>query len=196
MRTVEDGKEFQYVVLYDGKNEIPSDGITNALRTISYEHHEIHSGSHYFVSGVQDLANGNVLGFTWRTPNTTKWPHWTWEIGTESETAWSVYEGASAVSALANSVTPRNNNRNASDASGTTMKYELHANLAAANGKTSVAGATVLSAGISGAGKNAGRESRTNEMIMKQNTLYCLRATANAAGYVNFRMEWYEHTNL
>ena len=34
-----------------------------------------------------------------------------------------------------------------------------------------------------------------NELVMKQNTLYCLRATATAAGYINFDMEWYEHTD-
>jgi len=29
-------------------------------------------------------------------------------------------------------------------------------------------------------------------IIMKQNTIYCLRATASAAGYIDFDMQWYE----
>lgn len=171
------------------------DASTEAMIINAYEHHEIHGGSHYFVRGYQDLSINNVLGFTWVMPNTTKWIHWTWQIDTESETLWQVYEGAVISSALANAITPRNSNRNSTNTSGTTMKFELHANLAAANTKTDVTTATLLSSGISGAGKNAGRAERGNEMIMKQNTIYCLRATATAAGFINFTMEWYEHTD-
>jgi hypothetical protein len=76
------------------------------------------------------------------------------------------------------------------------MRYEVQANLEGANGDTNVSGATLIESGISGAGKNAGDAMRENELILKQNTLYCLRATATAAGYINFKMEWYEHTNV
>ena len=168
---------------------------THVLTGITYEHHEIHAGSHYFVTGYQDLAINNVLDFTWLMPNTTKWIHWSWKISTESETNWFVYEDAVATNPLANAVTPFNNNRNSANTSGTTMRYELHGNLAAANADTNVGGATLLESGISGAGKDAGDEKRNRELIMKQNTLYCLRAIASAAGYINFNMEWYEHTN-
>ena len=58
-----------------------------------------------------------------------------------------------------------------------------------------VASATLLSSGISGAGRTGGEAERDNEIIMKQNTLYVFRATANAAGYINFDMDWYEHVN-
>lgn len=171
------------------------DPSTNSLQTISYEHHEIHGGSHYFVRGVQDLTINQVLGFTFQTPNTAKWIHWTWEIDTESEAAWAIYEGVAVITPLANAVTPYNNNRNSANTSGAILKYEKHANLAAANAKTNVGGATLLSSGISGAGKDAGRASRQNELILKQNTIYCLRGTASAAGYINFDMNWYEHTD-
>jgi len=171
------------------------DASTSSIQTVTYEHHEIHSGSHYFVRGYQDLAINNVLDFTWLMPNTTTWCHWTWHIETESETNWLVYEGVTATNPLANAVTPLNSNRNSTNTSGTTMKYEKQANLAAANADTNVGAATLLSSGISGAGKTAGRAERANEMIMKQNTLYCLRAIATAAGYINFTMEWYEHAN-
>lgn len=170
------------------------DASTSSLQTVTHEHHEIHSGSHYFVRGVQDLSINNVLGFTWVMPNTTAWVHLTWSIDTESETAWYFYENAVISSALANTITLYNSNRNSANTSGTTMKYELHANLAAANTKTDVSGATLLSSGISGAGKNSGAAKRENEMILKQNTIYCMRAVATAAGFINFEMNWYEHT--
>ena len=174
-------------------DEVRIDASTNTLQTIEYEHHEIHSGSHYFVIGYQDLANGNVLDFTWQMPNTTKWIHWTWEISTESEVLWQVYENVVATNPLAVAVTPYNSNRNSGNTSGTTMKYELQANLAAANADTDVSGGTLLMSGISGAGKDAGEADRGHELELDQAILYCLRATANAAGYINFAMQWYEH---
>ena len=159
-----------------------------------YEHHEIHAGSHYFVDGYADLSINQVLDFTWLMPNTTKWIHWTWHLSCESETLYQVYEGATATNPLANTYTPVNSNRNSANTSGTTMKYEIQANLAAANGDTSVAAATLIQSGIVGSGRDGGSANRSEEIILKQNTLYCLRATANAAGYINFTMNWYEHT--
>ena len=32
------------------------------------------------------------------------------------------------------------------------------------------------------------------ELILDQNVLYCLRATASVAGFISFDMNWYEHT--
>jgi hypothetical protein len=172
------------------------DGNTTALTTIDYAHHEVHDGSHFFAIGYADLAITKVLDFTWKMPNTTRWIHWTWEIATESETLWQVYEGAVATNALSGAITPLNNDRNSTRRSGTEMKFEVQDDLTAANGDTDVTGATLIESGISGAGKNAGSAGREDELILKQNTLYCLRATATAAGYINFKMTWYEHTNL
>jgi len=176
-------------------DDVRIDGSTNALETVEYEHHEIHSGDHYFVVGHQDLTINQVLDFTWQMPDTTKWIHWTWSISTESETLWQVYEGATATNPLANAVTPYNNNRNSANTSGTTMKYEVQANLAAANADTDVSGAALIESGISGAGRDGGVADRNREIVMDQNVLYCLRATATAAGYINFSMQWYEHTD-
>jgi len=176
-------------------DEVRIDASTNSLQVVDYEHHEIHSGSHYFACGYQDLSMNNVLDFTWLMPNTTKWTHWTWEIDTESETLWQVYENVVATNPLANAITPYNSNRNSGNTSGTTMKFEVQANLAGANADTDVSGGTLLCSGISGAGKDAGAAQRQHELILKQNTLYCLRATANSAGYINFKMHLYEHTN-
>ena len=171
------------------------DEATNTLQTIDYAHHEIHGGSHYFATGVVTLPLNDVLDFTWVMPNTTKWIHWIWKLDTSSEMAWYVYEGAVITNALANTVTPVNSNRNSENVSGTVMKYEIQADLDAANADTNVTGATLLKSGISGSGRTVGGDSRDYELILKQNTIYCLRAVANVAGYIDFDMEWYEHTN-
>jgi hypothetical protein len=190
-----DGTEGNLITGIDyvsGKSGI--DAATETLQTIEYEHHEIHSGSHYFVVGYQDLAINNVLQFTWQMPDTTKWIHWIWNIITESETLWQIYEGGTITTPLTTLATPYNNNRNSANTSDTVMRYEKHTNLAAANTKVTPS-ALVLEAGISGAGKDLGASVRSSELVMKQNTLYVLRATATAAGYINFNMQWYEHTN-
>jgi len=75
------------------------------------------------------------------------------------------------------------------------MKYEVQVDLAAANADTDVSGGTLLASGISGVGKKAGFAERENELVLKQNSLYCLRAAVAAAGFINFTMEWYEHTD-
>lgn len=187
----------QQVELGDGivSGQARIDGYTEALETIDYEHHEVHGGSHYFVVSYADLSINNVLDFTWQMPNTARWTHWTWKISTESETLWQVYETAIATNPLSGAITPLNSNRNSANTSGTTMKFEVQTNLAAANADTAVGGATLIESGISGAGRDSGVEARTNELILKQNTLYCLRVTATAAGFVNFNMQWYEHTS-
>ena len=173
----------------------PTDASTAAVEIIDYPHHEIHNGSHYFVKGYQDLSINNVLQFTWQMPNTTKWIHWLWKVKTESETLIQVYEGGTITTPLSAAVTPLNNDRNSTNTSGTTMRWETHANLAAANGAVDVSAGLLMETGIIGAGRDSGSENRDHETIMKQNTLYVMRATATAAGYINFDMAWYEHTN-
>jgi len=187
--------ELRKLYLYDSGtgNEIGIDNSTGSIQTIEYEHHEIHSGSHYFVNGYEDLSGGDVLQFTWQMPDTTKWIHWTWHISTENETLWQVYEGATINNALANEITPLNSNRNSSNTSGTTMRYEVHSNTSAAD--TDVTPTTLMESGISGARRDAGNAIRSNEIVLAQNGLYVLRATANVAGYVSFGMQWYEHTD-
>lgn len=178
-----------------GYEKVRIDASTSSLQGIDYEHHEIHSGSHYFVIGYQDLSINNVLDFTWQMPDTTKWIHWAWKITTESETLWQVYENVVATNPLANAITPYNSNRNSGNTSGATMKFELQTNLAGANADTNVSASTLLAGGISGSGKDSGFTTRDHEIVLDQNILYCLRATANAAGYINFDMQWYEHTD-
>lgn len=187
----------QTTQIYDGSvGPAELDNATNTMQTIDYEHHEIHSGSHYFIDGLADLSINHVLDFTWVMPNTTKWIHWTWTLEVESETLYQVYEGAVLTNPLANTFTPLNSDRNSANTSGTVMKYEDQANLAAANTDTDVSGATLIQTGIIGTGKkSAGADNRSHEIMMKQNTIYCLRATATAAGYQNFKMQWYENTN-
>ena len=175
--------------------DVRMDASTGSIQVVDYEHHEIHSGSHYTVSSYQDLSINQVLQITLATPDTTKWTHITWEISTEKETLWQVYENVSVTSALANVVTPMNSNRNSLNTSGNTLRSAVHASTAAANTNVAVAGATLLAEGVSGAIQKSGENERSHELILKQNTTYSLRATATVAGLSSFSMQWYEHTS-
>ena len=173
------------------------DPSTHAIQTIEYEHAEVHGGSHYNVHSFVDVVGvDDVLDFTWQMPNTTKEIHWLWQIYTEKALAWYVYMDAVATNGLANTITPINSDHNhiVDKPSVTVMKYELQADLAAANADTDVTTATVIASGKLGDNKSGGAAGRGYESILKRNSLYCLRAVVSAAGYINFDMNWYEHT--
>lgn len=183
---------------YNGTNWRPIriDKSTRSIQTIEYEHHEIHAESHYFVKGFLDIPGADdVLDMTWLMPDTSKWTHWTWEIFTEKALAWYVYEDATATNGLANTMTIFNSNRNSDNTSGTVLKYEIQADLDAANADTALGEATLLKSGKLGDNRSGGEAKRTSETVLKQGSLYVLRAVASAAGYINFEMQWYEHTD-
>ena len=176
----------------DGNSGI--DSATETIQQISYEHHEIHSGSHYFIQQAVDLSINNVFDMQFTTPANTKWTHFVFSLLCESETDWYIYEGAS-ISTAGTSITPVNNDRNSDNTSGNTVAGITNTSLANANADTPVAGATLIAHGTVGAGRDGGFTDRTRELILKQNTIYCLRAVATAAGYISYNAEWYEHTN-
>lgn len=177
-------------------DEVRMDPATFGLLSTDQEHKEVHEGNHYYVTDFKDLSINNVMDFTWQMPNTTKWINWLLLVDVESETLWQLYETAVVTNPLSDAVTIHNNNRNSANTTGTTMRCQVQANLAGANADTNVTSATLLKQGKAGSGRNSGILLRSNELILKQNTLYCIRLTAVAAGYVNYDFEEYEHTHL
>ena len=170
------------------------DASTHAMEVIDYEHHEIHGGSHFFVRGWADVPINNVFDVQFTTPNTTKWSHFTFQIDVESETEWFIYENVT-ITTPGTAITPINNNRNSGTASTNTVRSIANTSVANANADTAVAGATLLANAVIGAGKTAGVVAREREIIFRQGEDYCFRALANTAGYISFRMSWYEHTD-
>jgi len=68
----------------DDIDEIRIDASTNVLSVIDYAHHEVHSGSHYYIQGFTTLGNNLGVDDTLRvklvTPNTDKWIHLLYDI--------------------------------------------------------------------------------------------------------------------
>ena len=188
-------KPYSISVLVDGEIlPLKGDNTTRALATIDYSHHEVHEGGSYFVSGVFDVSLNNVYDFQLTTPAGRKWAHLTGIIETEAGTNWWWYENVSIVTP-GTTITPRNANRNCPDDSMITAAYILNTNIANANSDTAITSAIALRSGISGSGKLSGGEARQGlELILKAGTSYSLRIEASTAGYTNFLLSWYEHT--
>ena len=49
-------------------DELRIDASTNSLQTVDYAHHEIHSGSHYYIQGYTELASSATLYVKFVTP--------------------------------------------------------------------------------------------------------------------------------
>ena len=61
-------------------DEVRMDASTNSLQVIDYAHHEVHSGSHYYVEGYTTLGVSGTLYVKLTTPDSTEWSHFIWEI--------------------------------------------------------------------------------------------------------------------
>ena len=185
------------VQIVDSAGRSPKvDSITKAQMTIDYSHHEMHSGSFYFVKGWADVDGaGTNLDFLWVVPNTAAWPHATWEIAGEAEFTLYLYEDVTTVADGA-SVAAINANRNSGNTSGvaTYSGPTLDTGALGDGGN----GGTLIWAGKIGSGKNATGDRRTsNELIGKQNAKYWFRINKEAAGthWIDYYFGWYEHTN-
>lgn len=166
------------------------DSMTNTIQVIEYEHHEIHAGSHFFVTDYQTINSGNSVDWLITAPNTTKWAHMVIFVEGTAVTTIVLYEGSDRTGSAA--LTAVNSNRNSATAATTTV----HRGVAA--GSTDGTAIWQISGGSATAQSRSGQEGRKeNEIILKQNTKYNLKVTSGTAGnIVSVHFGWYEHTNV
>lgn len=164
------------------------DDSTETLQIIEYQHHEIHSGSFYRAGFQKEIANGGTAIFAITTPDTTEEIHFRPAVDVELQAAIQFYENPTSVTG-GNSVTPRNANRNFSDASVAVVVTDP---------TIDTTGAIMLGNLVEGSGKSSGGDSSsTFEWVLKRNTTYVLVVTNEATGATNecnIRNSWYEHT--
>ena len=163
------------------------DKTTKSNSFVSYEHHEIHDGSHFnYCDYALNQASGAVIEFILVTPDTTKWTHFTFEVYASEGATIELYEGASTISG-GTTITPRNNNRNSTNTSTITLTKD----------PASIGDDGTKAAGfVAGGGRTAGVVGRDKENILKQNETYLVRITSLAVSNdISWCAEWYEHTN-
>ena len=165
------------------------DGITTAMKVITYEHHEVHSGRMY---AVHDTVACDTTTVKWQvtTPNTTRYSHLVFDLSCTGEATYLVTEGSDRTDGtalaevnrrrvgtpnVAGTIVTRTPTGGATDGA-TTLFTER-------NGITNVAGKTLASGGA--------RSSA--EWILKPNTKYVVSVTTYADVFVTCALNWYEH---
>ena len=179
------------VLANENDNPIGIDLVTRSLQTIDYAHHEIHSGSHYYYSSHHDQAKNTINNHLIITPNTTKWAHMIFAYSsTGGQVNIELSEGATYSNIGA--VDPVFNRDRNSLKANTTVVYE--------NPVIASQGTVIFSQklGVNDKKISIGGDQRgSNEIILKQNTVYLFRATElNVdATVINIEFDWYEHEN-
>ena len=171
------------------------DKVSGAAVNIDFAHHELHEGDHYAIKNVVDLSLNNVFDLRVKTPNTAKWAHLTVMLMTEVETEFYLYENVTLTTS-GTAASSYNRNRNSTNTAGIILSTVTSAATSTANTLTGLTSASALSHGYMGSGFIDGGQTDTRmEWILKQNTAYSLRIIATAAGYTDYLLDWYEHTN-
>jgi len=171
------------------------DTTSRSVYMIDLAHARAHDGEAYTIKDTTDLSGNAVRDIQITTPNTTKWLHLIVHVSVESETQFFIYENVT-INTPGTGLTPINLNRNSANTTGATWAEIDNTSVANANSDTAVAGATIISQQVVGAGKDSGETTHATEFILKQNEDYSIRFVANSAGNVNYHLEWYEHTDL
>ena len=85
---------------------------TYAVKTIDYQHHEIHRGSAYYLEGHIQLEDGpGIYRVNLTTPAGTKYGHFTWTITSNGITEITHYEGPAGAMGNGSRGTIHANNR-------------------------------------------------------------------------------------
>lgn len=172
-------------------DEVRIDASTNSLQVVDYEHHEIHSGSSFVVSDIQNVDTTTVK-YQITTPNTTKYAHMIFNVTCTGEFSLLVTEGSDRTDGTA--LVEVNRNR-----VGTPTAATVIVTLTPTGGSTD--GATAIFAerdGATGSGSktlSSGASRGNSEFILKPNTKYVVAIETFADVYVTFEPGWYEHTD-
>ena len=171
------------------------DASTNTLQTIDYVHHEIHGGGSYAIKSVADLALGTFIDIRITTPPAPLEAHFEAFLDVESETNWWLFEDVE-IDTVGAVLLPLNRNRNSLNVSTLAFDIIQNANIGAANADTDITGITnpYLSGTIGSGKKSLGKEESRGELILLPDTIYSLRWEVVSAGYINYAIEYYEHT--
>ena len=187
---------------YNISNTILGDNIFRGAQiAITPEHHEIHCGDSYEMSTIGDLGNGGVIDIIIIVPDegvidgdntgldqTIKQYHFQGTIETESESTVEFYEGVK-VSANGTLLDVFNRNRNSTNADELLMYSDA----------TVIDTGTRLAIHKIGSGRaTGGMQSRSDEFILKNDSIYLLRITNNVTtnNYYDVYLNYYVHPGV
>ena len=184
------GIEISSINYIAGKSGI--DAATESIQIIDYDHHEIHSGSHFFYENFTTLGSGATIDLCFQTPNTTKWSHLVFVLSSTLGSQVQIYED-STITWDGTDLTAANNNRN----SGTTSSWvNFQSNPTVTSIGTLLPASAQLGSATNPNNGLPGAGGRDRELILKQNSSYTIRLTSlNNSNVLTYLFEWYEHIN-
>ena len=154
--------------------------MTNQLRTIEIEHHEIHEGESFSAVYQATKDDAETLDLQITTP-ATEYLHSVLEASSTLEAEVALYEAPTTSGGTA--VTAYNRNRNSQNVAAATVAHT----------PTVSAVGTLLAATTIGTGKSVGGNLRgISEWILKPSTKYLLRITSGSNGnIITATLDWY-----
>jgi len=153
----------------------------------------MYHAEHNASGGVGTRA---IISF--KTPNTTKWAHAVFEVRSNGEAIYQLQEAASMGTGTGASFAPRNHDRNSTKTTtlkNTSLGTDGTAGYVTVGCDYSGSTLTLFSTKI-GDGREGGETRGHDEWILKQDTVYAVMVTSQAASsVVRVNMTYYEHTN-
>ena len=179
------------------------DGMTDALQTITYVHHEIHAGSSFHVQNYgADVAAGASVRISFATPAGTKRAHMVFSFASEGGSHLTIAEGATWTTGTGTVAVPVNQLREATPGASVLLEDDTDTPYWTANGvlidATAVAaGTTLRNVYIFGSNKVGGEGSHNTEIILKPDETYTISLTNDEATAKDLilHLDWYEHTD-
>ena len=171
----------------DGKSYyLDVDPQTHSLIVTTNEHHHIHEGYAWSITGTATLNAGGVFRYLFVTVNSDYLVHLRYKVSGEAEGTFEIYE-APTYSNAGTSVTPVNRNRDNPTLARTTITHTP---------TTSNQGTQIYYSSF-GAGRNSGTEAANEEWILARNKAYLIVITSDAAGNeMDWELFWYEHSKF
>lgn len=165
--------------------------------TIDVQHHEIHEGDSFSATHNATLANTGTISLSFKTPNTTKQPHFTFLGRSSGEAHICLNEGVSVTPGTGNQHPAYNRKRDSVNETDL-LEDTAGGGFVAGNiaeGATVAGGACIyeehFGAGQTRGGATAGR----NEFLLAPDTEYEVLLTSEAAANdCELILDYYEHT--
>ena len=179
------------------------DGMTDAIQTVDYAHHEIHAGSAFHVQVLDaSLASAASLRISFKTPAGTKRAHMIFAFASGGGSHLTIAEGATWTTNTGTVVAPTNQKRTSSPTASILLEDKTATPAWTANGvltgtTADAAGTTLRSIYIFGTNKVGGDGVHDSEIILMPDQTYTISLTndeATAKGAI-IHLDWYEHTD-
>jgi len=167
------------------------DDSTHAIKTIEYEHAEIHSGGHFFIENFIELDAGESVDFCFNTTDSAEWIHLVWELESTGETLFQIWEAPTLNISSGSAVVSYNNNRNSAKTSNLTVRQDCDI-----TGQGTLIAQTSFGVTSTPVKSMGGIAERSKELILKQNTAYVFNmSSASASNILAYLAEYYQHTD-